>query len=121
MAQKEDVHEKGQTACRPCRLIPLKNDPERYKDVFLTGFLRIAQADVVFREITRIFDVELKERLVHSSKKSHEEIQMLGIGVGEGMYIINITHSIESLLNKYSTFKVHPYTMGKYSSTIHVW
>ena len=60
-------------------------NPDQYRDVYLNGLSKLYNKDKSFREITHYFDVTLKQQLLDAFS-SGDEFNLLGIGVGEGMY-----------------------------------
>ena len=63
---------------------PLTEDHERYEDVF-SAFSKVAQKDVVLEKVIQYFDATVMKRLTDVFG-SGEELSLLGVGVGEGMY-----------------------------------
>nr|XP_054754170.1 histamine N-methyltransferase-like [Lytechinus pictus] len=64
-------------------LKPLSRDPNRYQDVFLNAFCKIARKDLEYEEICRHFDRTVMKQLTRFFS-TEDQCNILGVGVGEG-------------------------------------
>ncbi|XP_071488355.1 histamine N-methyltransferase B-like [Diadema antillarum] len=89
------------------QLMPLLENETRYKDVYLTGYSRIAQKDAVYQHITYNFE----DTVLGTLKKvfaPDEQFNMMGVGVGAGKDEIAFMKSLRPFYQKISCTAVEP-------------
>ncbi|XP_071490921.1 histamine N-methyltransferase-like [Diadema antillarum] len=88
-------------------LTSLLENEARYKDVYLTGFSRIAQKDAIYHHVTYHFEKtvlgNLKKVFAHD-----EQFNVMGVGVGEGKHEIAVMKNLRPFYNKISSIAIEP-------------
>ncbi|XP_072177246.1 histamine N-methyltransferase-like [Diadema setosum] len=88
-------------------LIPLQDDVERYKDVYLTAFFKISEKEMLFDVITQNFDATVRSQLIDSFPAG-KVFNVLGVGIGEGKHELYFLEDIGKDGNRLSFTAVEP-------------
>ncbi|XP_072168466.1 histamine N-methyltransferase A-like [Diadema setosum] len=88
-------------------LTSLLENEARYKDVYLTGYSRIAQKDAIYHHVTYHFE----KTVLGNLKKVFTldgQFNMMGVGVGEGKHEIAVIKNLRPFYKKISSIAIEP-------------
>nr|XP_054766037.1 histamine N-methyltransferase-like [Lytechinus pictus] len=82
-------------------------DLGRYRDVYLNGFSKIANKDVLLQELTNYFDNTVMKKLTDSFP-ADDQFNLLGVGVGEGHNELHFLKRLGSYFTSVKNVAVEP-------------
>ncbi|XP_071477016.1 histamine N-methyltransferase B-like [Diadema antillarum] len=88
-------------------LIPLQDDVQRYKDVYLTAFFKISEKEMLFDVITQNFDATVMSQLIDRFPVG-KVFNVLGVGIGEGKHELYFLEGLGKDCNRLSFTAVEP-------------
>ncbi|XP_041461274.1 histamine N-methyltransferase-like [Lytechinus variegatus] len=94
-------------AIKSSNMKPLKDDPQRYRDIYYNAFYKMALKEFLFEKVTQFFDTTVMMRLTRAFEGG-EEFGVLGVGLGGGPHELHFMKSLRSHFSSINTVGVDP-------------